>query len=201
MKKYVCKECQYNTDSLPTFKIHQRSHKKEKPYSCDICQKAFSIKSHVQRHKRSIHLDVSKKYKCPSCNYETHQSCNLTRHIKTHVNLQSYICVHCTKGFSTKTNLDRHLFSHNGQVKPFRCKDCPKSYLQQSDLDSHVNNIHLKLKNLSCDQCSYVSSDKSTLRRHMKIHLPEKPYKCDHCVYKCCQKGQLLNHIKKKHKL
>uniref|UniRef100_A0A182IW88 C2H2-type domain-containing protein n=1 Tax=Anopheles atroparvus TaxID=41427 RepID=A0A182IW88_ANOAO len=57
-------------------------------------------------------------------------------------------CVECRKEFSTKTNLQRHQATHNGN-KPFQCDICSKGFTQSGSLKTH-RFTHLNIKPHAC---------------------------------------------------
>ncbi len=61
---------------------------------------------------------------------------------------EPYGCPLCTKSFSSKQELKRHMRVHTGD-KPHTCKQCSKSFSQA---------VHLRI--------------------HMRVHTGEKPYSC-----------------------
>lgn len=51
--------------------------------------------------------------------------------------LGEHPCDRCNKLFSTRTNLTRHLMTHDGQ-KPYVCKICGNGFTQNGSLKSHM---------------------------------------------------------------
>lgn len=49
----------------------------------------------------------------------------------------AHYCSKCSKVFSTRTNLTRHMMTHDGQ-KPFVCQLCGNSFTQNGSLKSHM---------------------------------------------------------------
>lgn len=49
----------------------------------------------------------------------------------------THYCMKCNKDFSTRTNLTRHLLTHDGQ-KPYTCNICGNKFTQNGSLKSHM---------------------------------------------------------------
>ena len=52
---YDCSKCDFSTKLVKYLKEHEKSHKKELPYSCDLCGQRFLWRSGVKRHKEKDH--------------------------------------------------------------------------------------------------------------------------------------------------
>ncbi|XP_062538529.1 zinc finger protein 2-like [Armigeres subalbatus] len=106
-------------------------------------------------------------------------------------------CLKCRKSFSTKTNLNRHVQSHNGN-KPFVCPLCQKGFTQAGSLKQHLL-IHQNLRPFVCSVCDQGFTQQKSLTFHMRRHTNEKPFVCPHCSYAFRQKDGLKRHLLVKH--
>lgn len=100
-----------------------------------------------------------------------------------------FYCEKCNRDFSTKTNLNRHLQSHEGN-KPFQCTECKKSFTQKSTLKQHMY-THTGERPYVCEVCNRGFTQCKSLIFHMRRHTGEKPFQCEYCFITFRQKDAL----------
>ena len=118
---------------------------------------------------------------CTKCDYTSHYSTGLTRHMRVHIYVNSpiwekpYSCTQCDFSSSRSWNLKEHMRTHTSE-KPYSCTQCDFSFAHLSSLKTHMR-THTGEKPYICTQCDYSSSDPSALKRHIRrTHTGEKPY-------------------------
>lgn len=78
--------------------------------------------------------------------------------------------------------------------------DCTKSYTTKFNLKRHVEITHLKQKKHKCDYCEKFFVSQQNLKEHIFIHTGAKPYQCTICSEYFRQISQLSLH-KRNHKM
>lgn len=91
---------------------HIRTHTLEKPFSCTICPKAFSLKSTLQNHINHKHLANKKMHPCTVCWKEFSSRHAVITHTLIHSNLRPFKCEYCTTTFRTRGHLKIHQQIH-----------------------------------------------------------------------------------------
>lgn len=96
------------------------THSTELPFGCDLCDKAFSRKSNLQRHAE-IHAREQKKLtsdevgqECPVCfkNVTGDFKRHVKYHEKTEQNTKIYSCDLCSASYTRFNNLQAHMWRH-----------------------------------------------------------------------------------------
>lgn len=88
-----------------------------KPYRCVQCPKTFAIESELEKHRRSMHVDIQRPFNCT--------------------------VEGCSKRFKQKQSLKGHLALHFYE-RPFVChvKDCADRFTYSYELKQHLQDEH-----------------------------------------------------------
>ncbi|XP_033231785.1 zinc finger protein 93-like [Belonocnema kinseyi] len=162
--QFKCKFCSKQFKRKSIMNCHIVSvHEKTKlmtsqtKFNCETCCRSYSTISNLNRHKRSEHAGLKRKFTCDICGYETNEKCKLS----THINLRHqgymiqetnfkpskrrYYCDQCSRSYSFSVSLYRHKTSEHAAVKPqFVCDECGHKTKRKSYLKKHINIRHLK---------------------------------------------------------
>ena len=152
----VCKVCQQEL-AFNSLKIHMEGHfqVEDKKFSCNICDKMFTLKGQLQSHLR-MH-DDQKGIFCKLCPKSSKWSIS-KYHKLSHTTTEQVPCDLCPKTFSHPTQLKLHIRNVHHREKSFNCPHCTKTFLSANSVPSHISACHKEnAKALSpsykCDMC------------------------------------------------
>ena len=177
-------------------------HEGKKNFKCDICNKDFSSKAHLNTHKRDIHEDDEnvRTHECTTCNKKFKSTVYLKTHMEVHEN-KRHSCEECELTFAIKSSLRKHKrYKHSG--KTFRCPFCLKVYSGQEYVKLHIKTLHNNnYQRVLCTLCNQSFATKISLRAHVReIHKRVKTeIKCEFCENIYTSIPSLKNHKKLQH--
>lgn len=160
-KRYSCKFCHKDFDTLFGRKVHMRTHKR-----CRGCKKKFPFPSTLKSHKpycaklqKLLAKDTqpTDPLKPQSCDEEkpaapskkqvilkkenTPSSSSLSESSKKDESTKKHSCLHCNKKFGTRWRMEEHMRIHTGE-NPFPCSMCPKTFRINQALKVHITRAH-----------------------------------------------------------
>lgn len=195
-----CTYCKQKFNFPSVLKRHMRSHTNERPYICKVCNKSFKQLGHLSQHSLT-HKDY-RSFQCAVCAIKFESLDSLKVHSQYHKGefvsrakevFRLFECDNCKKVFTTKSVLERHIFTHTHE-RQFGCKICGKRFKQAGHVKSHML-VHTGERKFECTVCQKRFSLSNSLKKHMYVHNGEKPYQCDVCGARFLEKRNLNGHL------
>jgi len=154
--------------------VHIQNHK---DLICATCQKSFTCKIRLARHKP---CGKTESIACDECGKLFGNRENLRCHKKIHKEPE-FKCPKegCGKAFVMKYVLKKHILRHEGLEK-YPCQVCDKVFVKKIYLKNHMDR-HMNNRRFPCDECGKKFYNKETLATHIRTHTGEKPFQCDEC--------------------
>lgn len=145
-------------------------------------------------------------YECGVCSRTFPKSGKLNQHMRIHTGERPYICDHpgCTKRYSRRDHLTRHVQSHCDKPKKYQCKrdGCDKSFGTRQKLERHEA-VHNREKPFVCEHCGEAFTKRWMLAKHAADHDGrDAPYPCKEagCTKSFVRPSALLRHENKMHR-
>lgn len=106
-------------------------------------------------------------------------------------------CPHCTKGFKTIMNLNKHLVLHLDNLNLNSCKICGRFFYNHTHLKRHTE-TH-QAKKFQCSVCSLKFRELLALKKHIPRHDESLEFICSICDEKSVNKTAFSEHLDKTH--
>ncbi|OXB77342.1 UNVERIFIED_CONTAM: hypothetical protein H355_002334 [Colinus virginianus] len=167
---HPCPNCSKVFSAPSLLERHMVTHVGGKPFSCDICNKAYQQLSGLWYHNRTHHPDVfaaqnhrSSKFsslQCSSCDKTFSSTAAHRKHMKAeHTDVKFHDCEMCKEQFPTLALLQVHMkCQHSGALQhhvttehfkqtesTFTCGLCGELFTSQGELDGHCSTEHPKV--------------------------------------------------------
>ncbi|GAB0090728.1 hypothetical protein DMENIID0001_054840 [Sergentomyia squamirostris] len=170
-----CLKCNLFFNGKHEHQLHYRKYH-ESTVLCTECGKNV-LKRYYAAHMSSSHRG-EKKFACDFCDKRYSQVGGLNNHRRIHTGEKPYVCVCCDMRFSQSWNLQEHLrkdheiLTGTAKTKTYTCLVCHKNFGRRYHLKKHEE-IHMKNKTHKCQKCDIRFPSSSALHEHSKQHLVE----------------------------
>lgn len=136
----------------------------DRNHKCDICNKCFTTKYFLKKHKR-LHTGNIMKW-----NDYFHQLSFR----------EKFVCKFLI-GFFFSFGRTRACWCclFLGEM-PYACEQCNRTFTFQQSYHRHLS-YHTNDRPHSCTICGHAFKELSTLHNHQRIHSGEKPFECESC--------------------
>ena len=160
---FNCNLCDYGSNFLGNFKIHERNH-----------EKGFGFRGR-KRYKARILREEIKLFPCFVCNLE----CDSQRQRVLHYSLEHpeekiFKCGDCQYGTNSPGNFEKHQSTHEIQVKlktKHKCLICNIEFKGIGEKTIHYVEEHPSERIYNCHLCGYGSNNRSNVTYHLEhIH-------------------------------
>lgn len=178
--KVMCNFCGKIYASQINLNFHIDAMHKEIRFYCDMCEKSYSFKSALYKHRLVSHIR-GRTVKCPECPFLAGTKHEVRLHMNNHHNLarnqtrSDIVCGHCGMQFHNGSTLKRHNFHmHGGFLMKYKhkCTLCEEPLKGSSKAERHMIQTHLNGERplRKCGYCKVEIKLYNEYKQHIEMH-------------------------------
>lgn len=188
-RPYSCNICEKTFKRRTHLNIHLFTHNDHRPHVCKTCNKSFTHSYFLKQHEY-IH-STQKDYSCPICQKEFTVRRYFRLHVRNH-NKNPYKCDACSFACNKLKLLNEHTKMHN--CANYQCKDCGRLFCEEASQKIHKC-LKYDTSRFSCTLCQKKFKENWTLQLHLKTHANERTFVCGICKKRFNLKNVLKAHL------
>ncbi|XP_063972675.1 homeotic protein spalt-major isoform X3 [Diachasmimorpha longicaudata] len=191
----TCNICYKTFACNSALEIHYRSHTKERPFKCTICDRGFSTKGNMKQHMLTHKIrDMPPHLFGDSKTPQGGQQPQTPQHNQDQENSQSSVCTDESSLPPPPPPPPPPLPPPPSPMPPINESPMPvKRSPTEGDLPA-PKRPSMSSKHL-CQVCNKNFSSSSALQIHMRTHTGDKPFRCTVCQKAFTTKGNLKVHM------
>ncbi|XP_055314293.1 zinc finger protein 90-like [Sitodiplosis mosellana] len=189
---FKCQICGEVKKTYQSYRQHKYTHFNQ--FTCDICQKVFTVFSSVERHILNVHASKA-KFPCDQCD----QSFNTQKHLEIHLGvnhsngLKDYINEIKSMEFNTS---EEQIKSTIEKYFDRKCELCDAELNTITMAKSHYSSEHKNPTGyLRC--CGIKINSKKTVLDHVQWHIDPDTFRCRICKLEHMYRYTLIDHVKR----
>lgn len=217
-RPFVCSTCELRFWTPKSLSTHQRAaHSTNEPlktieslktdrvppkvFTCQPCNKIYTIKRSYMKHCSIKHKGCSKNLEDLKDATTEHQLSNNESDgsdaddndddSDDSDSAPYFPCHVCGKTFVTSESLEDHQRCHLGE-KPYECEECGKCFIQLVNLQQHQRSHKSEFQ---CQMCGKGFVSLFALRKHKHTHVRKRPHRCTKCHLSFTKSKQLKEHM------
>ncbi|XP_064461968.1 zinc finger and SCAN domain-containing protein 22-like [Ornithodoros turicata] len=138
-------------------------------FRCVQCALVFVSEELLGDHQRSRRHYRSGKHRCRFCGFTSDHAGSVRRHEVTHTGKKPFECRVCSRAFTRKTGLEKHVSAVHEGKRAHRCATCGDTFQQKHHLRDHER-VHSDDRPYGCDGCGTRFKLRRCLLKHARLH-------------------------------
>lgn len=182
----TCKICFKTFACHSALEIHYRSHTKERPFKCNLCDRGFSTKGNMKQHMLTHRIrDL------PSQLFSTSSSDSIPSTTLPTPPLPAITTTITTTTTTTAETISKPIELPSSEIQRSTTENSQKHPTTESPSSKRSPSVPKHF----CNMCNKPFSSGSALQIHMRTHTGDKPFKCTVCGRAFTTKGNLKVHM------
>lgn len=198
--RFVCDFCGKGYRVKHDLKDHIQTHmdvESRKKFPCAHCSTSLLSKSALKNHEHIFHSNVIEEHPC-ECGKVFASRMKLYQHRTTVHNKGHYPCPTCTKAYTVKSALQKHIVKNHRKKVP--CEVCNKLVAPGMFMNRHLKSHLPPMYKCSFDNCLKEFQSRSALVYHEESrHKTLEVVSCPTCNASCTSARNLKRHIARQH--
>ncbi|CAD5117038.1 DgyrCDS5864 [Dimorphilus gyrociliatus] len=189
----TCNICYKTFACKSALDIHYRSHTKERPFQCDVCERSFTTKGNMKQHMLTHKIRDMPPNSNASDASSSSSPTPVTSSVSSGIAPSSSAA---TSSSPVVTTAAAQVSVSNSSPSPAVVGVSPNNS-SQTKKESSDSSPFVKKPNLKhvCTICQKPFSSGSALQIHYRTHTGDKPFKCEVCSKAFTTKGNLKVHM------